>query len=100
MDTTLQPRRDATCGSAEIEQRARELLDTHSHFLGRSRQIEFACRDEVLIVRGMVPTFYLKQMLQTVLKELEGVRLVQNQVTVISSGGFSDMRERVGGPIG
>lgn len=99
MNMTLQSRREATRAGAEIEQRARALLDAHSHFRGRSRQFEFNCREEVLVVRGVVPTFYLKQMLQTVLKDLDGVRRVENRVRVISSGGLSDVRERIAGPI-
>jgi hypothetical protein len=40
-----------------------------------------------LIVRGAVPTYYLKQILQHVLKGIDGVRLIDNQVQVISATG-------------
>ena len=99
MDTAQRSKGGASRDAADIEQRARALVEAHSHFRGRSGQFEFACREKVLVVRGLVPTFYLKQVLQTVLKDLDGVRLVDNQVTVDSSGGFSDVRERVNGPI-
>jgi hypothetical protein len=36
-----------------------------------------------------VPTFYLKQVLQCVLRDVEGVRGIDNQVVVISSQGLS-----------
>jgi hypothetical protein len=42
----------------------------------------------VLVVRGTVRTFYLKQMVQTVLKEVTGVRRIDNQVTVMSDYGL------------
>lgn len=73
----------------KVEQCAYEVVDAHPHFHGRAAQFEFACREEVLIVRGLVPTFYLKQVLQTALKGLDGVRIVDNQVTVISPDGLS-----------
>jgi hypothetical protein len=69
-----------------MEQRARALVEAHSHFVGRARLFEFQFSDDVLVVRGNVPTFYLKQILQSVLKDLDGVRWIDNQVSVISSG--------------
>ncbi len=48
---------------------------------------DFECNNGVLVVRGCVPTFYLKQVLQTLLKGLEGVRRIDNQVQVDASEG-------------
>jgi hypothetical protein len=73
----------------KVEQCAHALINMHPHFHGRASQFEFVCREEVLVVRGLVPTFYLKQLLQTLLKNLDGVRLVDNQVTVVSPDGLS-----------
>jgi hypothetical protein len=42
-------------------------------------------QEDVLIERGCVPTFYLKQVLHTVLRELEGVKCIDNRVDVISA---------------
>jgi hypothetical protein len=39
--------------------------------------------DKVLIVRGQVPTFFLKQVLQRTLMELEGIERIDNQVEVV-----------------
>jgi hypothetical protein len=36
-------------------------------------------------VRGTVPTFYLKQLLQNVLKDVDGVRAIDNQVAVVAN---------------
>ena len=73
----------------KVEQCAHALVNAHPHFHGRAAQFEFVCREEVLVVRGLVPTFYLKQVLQTMLKDLDGVSLIDNQVTVISPDGLS-----------
>jgi hypothetical protein len=75
-------------GSAQIIQCARAMLDGHAHFRGRSDRFKFSCADDVLIVKGSVPSFYLKQLLQSVLKGIEGVRVIENQVQVISEAGI------------
>jgi hypothetical protein len=43
-------------------------------------------------VRGRVPSFYLKQVLQTILMRVEGVGVVDNQVDVVSCDGLSSVR--------
>jgi hypothetical protein len=77
---------------ASVEQRAHDLLAQHAHFRGRAGNFIYEYSDEVLIVRGSVPTFYLKQVLQTVLKNVEGVAWINNQVDVVSSDGVSSVR--------
>ncbi len=42
-----------------------------------------------LTLRGRLPSFYLEQVLQTLLRDIEGVDLIDNQVDVISSTGLS-----------
>jgi len=73
---------------------ARALLATHDHFFGRTQGFEFEQAEEVLVVRGQVPTFYLKQVLQTVLREVAGVERVENLVDVVCSDGLSSVRRR------
>jgi hypothetical protein len=73
----------------QIEQTARAIVDAHSHFYRRANQFEFFSYDGVLVVRGNVPSFYLKQMLQTALQELRGTCRIDNQVAVVSSFGLS-----------
>ena len=82
------PRED-TWLAEEIARRAQSLVNAHTHFAGRAYGFEFIVRGDVLIVRGSVPSFYLKQVLQNALKDLEGVRWIDNQVTVASSEGLS-----------
>jgi hypothetical protein len=70
-------------------QSARELLARHHHFRGRVAQFEFLLRGDELTVRGSVPTFYLKQLLQSLLKDVDGVVRVDNQVVVLGPGSTS-----------
>jgi hypothetical protein len=77
-----------------IEQLARMALDGSVHFRGRAARFELDCPGDTLIVRGSVPSFYLKQVLQETLKTLEGVARVENCVEVVSSVGLSSVRNR------
>jgi hypothetical protein len=90
MNTEPLPPGDGAVKAHEIEQRARALVEGHAHFRGRARRFDFQYREEVLTVRGNVPSFYLKQVLQSVLINLEGVRLVENRVNVLSAEFRSD----------
>jgi hypothetical protein len=63
--------------------RAYDLLSRHPSFCGRAADFEFETISNVLIVRGQLPTFYLKQLLQTLLKRLDGVERVDNRVHVV-----------------
>jgi hypothetical protein len=81
----------ATTAYTKIEQRARKLLAQHSHFGCRADDFRYEYCDGALIVRGAVPSFYLKQVLQTVLMGLEGVALINNQVNVVSSESLSSV---------
>lgn len=93
MTPTRTPKRRGPICSNAVEKCARARIETHPLFLARGRLFEFHCEDDVLVVRGCVPTYYLKQMLQSALKDLEGVRWIDNQVTVDPSGDvFSPQR--------
>ena len=41
------------------------------------------CRGGVLVLRGCLPTYYLKQLAQEVVAHLEGVEGVENQIQVV-----------------
>jgi hypothetical protein len=66
-----------------MSQRAREILNRHPYFYGRADSFEFEWSEDVLVVRGCVPTYYLKQQLQNALKRLDGVRRIDNCVDVV-----------------
>jgi hypothetical protein len=74
-----------------IKQRAHELLSNHAHFRRRAGGFQYQYFEEALIVHGSVPSFYLKQLLQTVLMELDGIQRIENRVDVISSYGLSSV---------
>jgi hypothetical protein len=76
----------------EVLQRVRGRLSQSCHFTRHWREIECDFREGILLLRGRVPTFYLKQVLQSILKDLPGVRRIDNRVDVISSAGLSSVR--------
>jgi hypothetical protein len=85
---TCEPPREPAPRADEVLRRAKILVESHPHFVGRSRLFSFEYADETLVICGAVPTFYLKQVLQSALKNLDGVRLVDNRVSVDVSHGF------------
>jgi osmotically-inducible protein OsmY len=40
--------------------------------------------DGVLVLRGCLPTYYLKQVAQEVVARLEGVKVIDNQIQVVT----------------
>ncbi len=50
------------------------------------RQLRCDYHEGVLAIRGRVPTFYLKQLAQTVVSRVRGVEQVANRVEVIPPG--------------
>jgi hypothetical protein len=77
----------------QIEALARSIIDSHSHFYRRAHRFEFCCRENCLIVRGSVPSFYLKQVLQSALLRLADVCQIDNQVSVVSGFGLSSVTQ-------
>ena len=45
--------------------------------------------DGVLTLRGQLPTFYFKQVLQSWLRDVEGVEQIDNQVDVVSANAWT-----------
>jgi hypothetical protein len=72
--------------------RAREVVAKSAHFRGRINNLHFVERGDALIVQGAVPSFYLKQILQELVKGVSGVGRVDNQVDVMSTEGLSSIR--------
>jgi hypothetical protein len=85
----------AICGGGIVrgEISAREAVAKHTHFHGRADCFDFQYREQVLVVRGAVPSYYLKQLLQSALKELHGVSRVDNLVAVVACDGLSSVCE-------
>ena len=75
--------------SIEIESdltlRAQAAIEQHPHFRGRAGQFQFECAEHTLVVRGKVPTYYLKQLVQSALMEIDHCR-VDNRIEVLPTG--------------
>jgi osmotically-inducible protein OsmY len=71
---------------------ARQYLESHPHFRGRTNGVSIVHEGRNLYLTGRLPTFYLKQLVQEALRHVPGVQNVINQIDVINSGGVSSAR--------
>ena len=74
---------------APVEEQARQYLTKNCPYASCFKDISFEFKGGVLTLRGRVPTYYLKQILQTWLRKLDGVNQIDNQVDVTSATGLS-----------
>ena len=96
--STKKQKRKPFTKRAKIEHLARTELDRHCHFRGRVDGFEFRSGDGVLTVRGRVPSFYLRRLLEKVLLRVDGVQSIDNQVDVVCCDGLSSVRNRIANP--
>jgi osmotically-inducible protein OsmY len=80
--------------TGQILAEVRARLNDSPHFRSHSREVSLRFADGVLTLHGCVPSFYLKQVLQSLLADVEGVEWIDNQVDVRSSCGLSSVRPR------
>ena len=95
-------RRGATTGISVRERRIEEAAEGHlwrSGYLAL-RDISCTCREEVVTLRGCLPTYYLKQIAQHVIAEIEGVCRIINQIEVQATLGRNDRWNSPGVSIG
>jgi hypothetical protein len=69
---------------ASIENRARDIVLTHRRLFNRLDDLSFEYSHRTLTVRGELPTYYQKQLLQVALMQLENI-VIDNRVTVRSA---------------
>ncbi|MGO8744546.1 MAG: BON domain-containing protein [Thermoguttaceae bacterium] len=62
--------------------RIREQLEDHPHFRGRTHLLQIEATGGSIVVSGRLPTYYLKQLLQEVIKAIPDVAGVDNCVDV------------------
>ncbi len=79
----------AVAGTNSTLQDAYGLLRSSPYFRHIADTFHFEIAKQVLTVRGRVPSFHLKQLLQSVLGKLKGVQRIDNRVDVVSSSGLS-----------
>lgn len=58
------------------------LFEESSYFRGRTHCVQSRFRDGVLRLQGVLPTWYLKQILQQLAAQCPGIQRVDNQVQV------------------
>lgn len=88
------PRSEADREAARILAAAEQRLADSAQFRCHSREVTLHFVGGVLALHGCVPSFYLKQVLQSVLAGIEGVDWIDNQVDVQSPRGLSSTRPR------
>lgn len=70
----------------------RRHLEHHPHFRGRIADVVIEHRDRTVFLSGKLPTFYLKQLVQEVVRRVPGVQHVRNFIDVVSADGISSVR--------
>jgi hypothetical protein len=76
----------------DVEQRARQRLAEDRLYNFYFREIHCRFDSGILTLEGRVPTFHLKQVLQTMLFGVEGVDRIDNRVDVVNVSGVSSVR--------
>ena len=71
---------------------ARQLLEGHPHFRGRADAVAIRQRGKTLYLSGRLPTFYLKQLAQEIVRHLPGIHGIRNEIDVVSPYGISSER--------
>src|SRR5512135_849445 len=87
-------RQVATTGTTAGERRIQEAAEGHLRRSGylALRDIGCTCREGVVTLRGCLPTYYLKQIAQHLVAEIEGVRGIINQIEVLVPSRRNDLR--------
>jgi osmotically-inducible protein OsmY len=66
-------------------------LEGHSYWHVYS-QVTWEYENGTLTLSGCVPSFYLKQLLQETLRDIDQVKQIDNQTDVVNSSGLSSVR--------
>jgi hypothetical protein len=70
----------------DVEQVARERLSQDWSYATNFERISLHYEDGILTLHGRLPSFYLKQVLQTRLRGIDGVERIDNRVDVLDTG--------------
>jgi osmotically-inducible protein OsmY len=87
----MEPSTHGTADDERIHETVRRRIDGCSYKFIFGKVI-WHCHDGHLTLRGCVPNFYLKQVLQELVRGIERVELITNSVDVVSSTGLSSER--------
>lgn len=72
-----------TASQSKAEELAEHCLRSATHPALKNVTCDYA--NGVLVLRGRIPTYYLKQLAQAAVAQLEAVERMDNQIEVISS---------------
>lgn len=78
--------------TSDVLERVHDRLSQSCHFSRHWREILCDFEDGVLTLKGRLPSFYLKQVLQSIVRDVPGIERVRNQVDVVSAAGLSSVR--------
>jgi hypothetical protein len=80
---------DTETGTTDSQTRPEELaercLRSNSYSYPALKSVSCEYLIGVLVLRGSVPTYYLKQLAQTVIAQLDGIKRIDNQIEVVTS---------------
>jgi osmotically-inducible protein OsmY len=80
---------DQRCGSPIIEGamelRAAMKLVTNPSLRQFSSAVQFCFRDGCMVMAGVLPTYFLKQLAQEAVRSLEGIEAIDNRIYVESA---------------
>jgi|GEM_PF-1660772 len=68
------------------------IVERNPHFRRHTNEIVVEFDGHTLVLTGRLPSFYLKQMLQESLRDLEGVAKIDNRVDVVCCDGLSSIQ--------
>ena len=79
-----------------VEQAIRRRIEKDGRYAFYFRQVTCQCSTGVLKVCGRVPTTRLKDVLWSLIRDLDDITEIDDQLDVISSTGLSSVRPRSG----
>lgn len=80
---TTGPKSDCACANTnDVAETAQQRLRECSY--SSLRGVNCRYHEGVLVLTGVVPTFYMKQMAQTLMRNLDQVELIDNRIVVSS----------------
>ena len=84
----MEPSTNRTAADERVRETVRRRIDGCSYKCSFNK-VTWHCNDGQLTLRGSVPNFHLKQVLQELLRGIERVKQITNTVDVVSSTGVS-----------
>ena len=75
---------DATAAEARVVARVGQCLQDASYYPLRRISCEF--HEGILFLRGRVPSYYLKQVAQEIIRKIDGVEEIANRLEVADPG--------------